>query len=89
MSQLITRVTRGRITTGTSKKVLVLAMAGIMYFATVAPDLGGGGAGRRTAHGDGFNIEKVESINEFNQIILVEDSEIVELVKAALKITFI
>lgn len=33
MSRIITRCTRGRITLGTTKKVLVLAVAGILYFS--------------------------------------------------------
>lgn len=34
MSRILAKVTRGRIRTGTTKKILVLAVAGILYFAS-------------------------------------------------------
>ena len=85
MSTILSRVTRGRITAGTTKKVLVLALAGTMYFASdiVIPPSGNQG-GSSESHFYADNSDK-----DLDKKIIQEDSEILEIVKLCLKITII
>ncbi len=85
MSSILSRVTRGRITAGTTKKVLVLALAGTMYFASdivIPPSNNQGGSSESYFYAD--NSDK-----DLDKKIIQEDSEILEIVKLCLKITII
>ena len=85
MSTILSRVTRGRITAGTTKKVLVLALAGTMYFASdivIPPSGNQGGSSESYFYAD--NSDK-----DLDKKIIQEDSEILEIVKLCLQITII
>lgn len=86
----LVKATRGVLKGGSAKKVLVLAMAGTMYFASgvvepPTPPSGGGG-------GMDYYPTKVDNRKEQKERedkILIEDSEIVSIVQLCLKITTI
>lgn len=89
MSNIISRVTRGRITAGTTKKVLVLALAGTMYFASDIinpPSVSQGGSSYVHYNSKIYPDNKENLLKEK---IIQEDSEIVAIVQLCLKITII
>ena len=85
MSSILSRVTRGRITAGTTKKVLVLALAGTMYFASdivIPPSGNQGGSSESYSYVD--NSDK-----DSDKKRIQEESEFVAIVQLCLKITII
>ena len=94
MSKVLARATRGRIRRGTTDKVLVLAVAGLMYF--VGSDIvvptppstlpGGGGKYPTTITRKPVTLTqaKKEEYKLLERIIL-EDSELIAIVQVCLK----
>lgn len=74
MSRIITRVTRGRINTG-SKKALVLIVSGMLYFGSTPtpptpPSGGGGGYTYAESHNTKTLEERRKKIEEGNRFII-------------------
>lgn len=94
MSSILGRVTRGRIRKGTTKAVLVLAVAGALYFVdytTTPPDVEKktlAGGGRTKAIKKAVSLSNArEKDKELLEKILIEDSELVAIVQVCLKMT--
>jgi len=89
-------MTRGRITAGTTKKVLVLAVAGALYFSEstiIVPPPTTNPIHYSNVNYDvgGGNINTHYHENEqlSKKRILIEDGEIIKIVELTLKITII
>jgi|GEM_PF-7069318 hypothetical protein len=85
----LTKATRGVLKGGSAKKVLVLAMAGTMYFTSgivepPTPPSGGGGGGYYQTE-----AYKPNEQEERRKRILIEDSILVQIVEITLKTTII
>jgi len=88
MSRILTRVTRGRIVVDTTKTVLVLAVAGSLYFAPqIEPPIVNNGGGIASYYDN--SIAKKQENEARLRKINIEDSEVIAIVQVCLKTIYI
>ena len=88
MSRILTRVTRGRIVVDTTKTVLVLTVAGSLYFASqIEPPIVNNGGGIASYY-DSSITKKQENEARLRKIN-IEDSEVIAIVQVCLKTIYI
>lgn len=91
MSKILARVTRGRIRKATTNSVMVLALAGAMYFsgAIVTSPSDTGRAAYPTTTEKSVSLKDANKHKEEVERRRIEEEELIEIVKMCLKIAIL